>query len=57
MHTGFWWESQKERDLYEAQCISGSIILKWNLGRENRLVCTGLVWLRIGTSWGVLWTR
>jgi hypothetical protein len=28
MHTGFWWESQKERDLYEAQCISGSIILK-----------------------------
>jgi hypothetical protein len=25
MHIGFWWESQKERD------VGGKIILEWNL--------------------------
>jgi hypothetical protein len=27
----FWWESQKERDLYEYLHVGGSIILKWIL--------------------------
>jgi hypothetical protein len=31
MHTGFWWEGQKERDHYEDLDIGGSIILKWIL--------------------------
>jgi hypothetical protein len=28
MHIGFWWESQKERDQYEDQDVSGWTILK-----------------------------
>jgi hypothetical protein len=31
MHTGFWWESRKERDLYEEKKIRERIILKWIL--------------------------
>jgi hypothetical protein len=29
MHTGYWWESQKEKDLYENQDESGRIIVRW----------------------------
>jgi hypothetical protein len=28
MHTGYWWESQKERDHYEDEVVGGWIILK-----------------------------
>jgi hypothetical protein len=31
MHTGYWWESQKERDHWEAQDAGGWTILKWIL--------------------------
>jgi hypothetical protein len=31
MHTGFWWESQKERDHQEYLHVGGRIILKWIL--------------------------
>jgi hypothetical protein len=31
MHIGYWWESQKERDHWEDQDISGWTILKWIL--------------------------
>jgi hypothetical protein len=31
MHTGFWWESQKERDHYEFLDVDGRIILKLSL--------------------------
>jgi hypothetical protein len=54
MHTGFWWEGQKERDHYEDLDISGSIILKWILERQDGVVWTGLIWLSIGTSGGLL---
>jgi hypothetical protein len=33
--------------------IDGTIILKWNL-RIREWVWTGFVWLRIGTSFGLL---
>jgi hypothetical protein len=29
MHTGFWWESQKENDYYEELDIGGRIIFNW----------------------------
>jgi hypothetical protein len=33
MHIGYWWESQKERDHWEDQDVSGWTILKWTLER------------------------
>jgi hypothetical protein len=33
IHTGYWWESQKERDHYDVQGISDWIILRWILER------------------------
>jgi hypothetical protein len=43
-------ESQKERDHYEHQDAGGWIILKWILELYVLVVCTGMIWLRIGTS-------
>jgi hypothetical protein len=31
MHTGFWWEIEKDRNHYEDLDVGGSIILKWIL--------------------------
>jgi hypothetical protein len=33
------------------------IILRWILGWYDCVVWTGLIWFRIGSSWGLLWTR
>jgi hypothetical protein len=33
MCTGFWWESQKERDHLEDRCVAGSMGSEWILGR------------------------
>jgi hypothetical protein len=54
MHIGYWWESQKDRDLWEDQDIGGWSILKWILERRDGMVWIGLIWLRIGTSGGLL---
>jgi hypothetical protein len=32
MHTGYWWESQKERDNWKGE---GGTILKWILERQD----------------------
>jgi hypothetical protein len=50
MHIGYWWEIQKQREHQEDQDLCGWIILRRILERQNRVVWTGLVWLRIGTS-------
>jgi hypothetical protein len=40
----------KGRDHYEDHGIDGWLILCWILGRWDRVVQTGLIWLRIWTS-------
>jgi hypothetical protein len=52
-HIGFWWKSQKERDHHEDLDVGGRI-LEWILERQDGVVWTGLIWLRIGTSGGPL---
>jgi hypothetical protein len=40
MYTGYWWESQKERDHWEDQDVGGWVILKWILERKDEAVWT-----------------
>jgi hypothetical protein len=47
MHIGYWWENQKERDNQEDKDVGGWAVLE----------STGSIWLRIGTSGGLLWTQ
>jgi hypothetical protein len=54
MHIGYWWESQKERDYWEDQDVRRWTILKWILVGQDGMVWIGLIWLRIGTSGGLL---
>jgi hypothetical protein len=54
MHIRHQCKSQKERDHGEDQDIAVWTILKWILERQDRMVWTGLIWLRIGTSEGFL---
>jgi hypothetical protein len=54
MHVGYWWESQKNRDHWEAQDIGGWGILKWILEKWDGMEWIGLIWLRIRTSGGLL---
>jgi hypothetical protein len=46
----------KERDHSEERDVIGRIILEWILERYDGVVWTGLIWLRIGTSGGLLLT-
>jgi hypothetical protein len=54
MHIGYSWEIQNERDHWEDQDIGGKTILKWVLEGYDGMVWIGLIWLRIGTSAGLL---
>jgi hypothetical protein len=42
------------RDHWEDLDVSGWTILKWILEREDGMVWIGSIWLRIGTSGGLL---
>jgi hypothetical protein len=53
-HVGFWWEGQKERDHQEYLDVCGRIGLKWILEKWDWVVWAGFIWLRIGTSEGLL---
>jgi hypothetical protein len=43
-----------EKDHEEEEDIKGRIMLKWILGTFDEVLTTGLIWLRIGTSAGLL---
>jgi hypothetical protein len=54
MHTIILLENMKGRGPLEDLGVCGSIILEWILGKQGGNVWTGCIWLRIGTSGGLL---
>jgi hypothetical protein len=50
----FWWGSRKLGNHYEDVHIGGTIIKNGVLEKYDRVVWTGFIWLRIGTSEGLL---
>jgi hypothetical protein len=54
MHTEFWWENLREQDQLEDPGVDGMAILKRIFNKWNREAWTGLIWLRRGTSGGLL---
>jgi hypothetical protein len=54
MHVGYWWESQKRPLARPRRTWVDNI--KIDL-RQDGMVWIGLIWLRIGTSGGLLWPR
>jgi hypothetical protein len=57
MLTAYWSERQKERDHWEDHDVGEWIISKWILERYDGMELIGFIWLRIGTSVGLLRTR
>jgi hypothetical protein len=56
-HRGLRWGHPMEWDHMEEPGVDGRIILKWIFRKCEVAVCTGLIWLRIGTVGGHLQTR
>ena len=50
----FWWGNQREKDHLEDPGLDGRIILRWIFRKWNEGVCTGLIWVWIGTGGGHL---
>jgi hypothetical protein len=49
-----WVGNSKKRDHYEDVDVGASIILKRILEKENGLVQTGFIWVRMSTTGGLL---
>jgi hypothetical protein len=56
MHIGYWWESQKEIDRTRHRCVDNIIMNLREIGWDGK-GWIGLIWVRIGTSGGLLWKR
>jgi hypothetical protein len=54
MHIEYSWEGQKERDHQKDQDVGECIILKWILEKQDGVVWTELIRLRLGTNGGLL---
>ena len=57
VHRGFRWGNVRVRDNLEDLDVGGRITLEWILKESVGRVRTGLTWLSIGVSVGLLWTR
>jgi hypothetical protein len=53
-HKGFWWENQKERNLYEDVDVVLRIILRRILEKWGGVMWIGLMWLRDKDQWRTL---
>jgi hypothetical protein len=53
VRKGFWLGKLREKDLLEGLGVDGRIMLKGNFKKWDG-AWSGLVWLRIGTSGGIL---
>jgi hypothetical protein len=53
-HTGFWWENLKEIYHLEELEVDGRITLKLILKECNERMWTEFIWLRVGSSDGLL---
>jgi hypothetical protein len=54
VHTTFWPENMKGRNHKEDLDIDGMTVLKWILKKDDVRVWTGFIWLRVGTSGGLV---
>jgi hypothetical protein len=54
MHTKFWLGNLKGTEHSEDIGVDGRIILEWILRKYGEKVLPGFMWLRIGTSGGLL---
>jgi hypothetical protein len=54
VHTGFWLGKPRERDHMEDLGVDERMILQCMLNKSFGKVWTGLIWLRLGTSGGLL---
>jgi hypothetical protein len=53
-NTLFWLDKLKERNHSKELGVNKRIILEWILGKKGVNMLNGLIWLRTGTSGGVL---
>jgi hypothetical protein len=53
VHTGFWWGDLRKGDHLVDPGVDGMIILQWSFKKRDG-AWSGLIWLRIGTSGGLL---
>ena len=56
-YSGFRCGTMREREHLEEPCVDGRIILRWIFRKWDVGLWTGLIWLRIVTSGGLLWMR
>jgi len=54
MYMIFWLENLKGGGHLEDLVVDGKIILEWILRKQGREVWIGFIWLKIGTSGGLL---